>query len=373
MRAMNFDFSEDQKLLQKTARDYLAEHSPLQANRDVLESGKEWSPELWKGTAQMGWQGAAVPEEYGGAGFGYLELALIATEIGRSLAPIPFGPSVYLATEAILLAGTDTQKKKWLTALASGQAVGTLALAEGPGFPSPASLKTSFSGGKLSGKKIGVPAGSVATFAVVAAKSGAGVTLALADLSASGVTRTATESIDPTQSCAALAFVDAPAERLGDEGRGFELLEKVLDRAAVLLAFEQLGGAERAFEMTREFTLGRYAFGRPIASFQALKHRMADEYVALELAKSNCYWGAWALSTNDPELGLAAPSARVSASQAFDLTSVEMVQMHGGVGFTWEYDCHLFYRRAKHQSLVLGTAAYWREKLVQRLAAKQAA
>ena len=373
MRAMNFDFSEDQKLLQKTARDFLAEHSPLSVNRDVLESGKEWSPELWKGTAQMGWQGAAIPEEFGGAGFGYLELALIATEIGRSLAPIPFGPSVYLATEAILLAGTDTQKKKWLTALASGQAVGTLALAEGLGFPSPASLKTSFAGGKLSGKKIGVPAGSVATFAVVAAKSGAGVTLALVDLSASGVTRKPTESIDPTQSCAELSFKDAPAERLGDEGRGFELLEKVLDRAAVLLAFEQLGGAERAFEMTRDFTLGRYAFGRPIASFQALKHRMADEYVALELAKSNCYWGAWALSTGDAELALAAPAARVSASQAFDLTSVEMVQMHGGVGFTWEYDCHLFYRRAKHQSLVLGTAAHWREKLVQRLAAKSAA
>jgi alkylation response protein AidB-like acyl-CoA dehydrogenase len=320
----------------------------------------------------MGWQGAAIPEEFGGAGFGYLELALIATEIGRSLAPIPFGPSVYLATEAILLAGTDTQKKKWLTALASGQAVGTLALAEGLGFPSPASLKTSFAGGKLTGKKISVPAGAIATFAVVVAKSGAGVTLALVDLAARGDPHA--DRVDRPDTVLCRDRVQGRAGgAAGDEGRGFELLEKVLDRAAVLLAFEQLGGAERAFEMTRDFTLGRYAFGRPIASFQALKHRMADEYVALELAKSNCYWGAWALSTNDPELALAAPSARVSASQAFDLTSVEMVQMHGGVGFTWEYDCHLFYRRAKHQSLVLGTAAYWREKLVQRLAAKQAA
>src|SRR5262245_23544409 len=373
MRAMNFDFSEDQKLLQKTARDFLVEHAPLQVNRDVLESGKEWSPELWKGTAQMGWQGAAIPEEFGGAGFGYLELALIATEIGRSLAPIPFGPSVYLATEAILAAGTDTQKKKWLTALASGQAVGTLALAEGPGFPSPASLKTSFSGGKLTGKKIGVPCGNIATVAIVAAKSGSGVTLALVDLAAGGVTRTPTESIDPTQPVAELTFKDAPAEALGAEGKGWDLLEQVLDRAAVLLAWEQLGSAERSFELTRDFTMGRYAFGRPIASFQALKHRMADEYVAIELAKSNCYWGAWALSENDPELALAAPSARVSATQAFDLTSVEMVQIHGGVGFTWEYDCHLFYRRAKQQGLVIGTASNWREKLVQRLAAKAAA
>jgi hypothetical protein len=370
---MNFDFSEDQKLLQKTARDFLAEHSPLSVNRDVLESGKYWNPELWRATAQMGWQGAAIPEEYGGAGFGYLELSLIASEIGRSLAPIPFAQSVYLATEAILLAGQDAQKKQWLTPLASGQAVGTLALAEGTGFPSPASIKTTLSGGKLSGNKIAVSAGNVATFAVVAARTSSGVTLALVDLSGAGVTRKAVESIDPTQSLAELQFDGAPAERLGDEGRGYELLEKVLDRAAVLTAFEQVGAAERAFEMTRDFTMGRYAFGRPVASFQALKHRMADEYVALQLATSNCYWGAWALSESSAELGLAGPSARVAATQALDLASVEMVQMHGGVGFTWEYDCHLFYRRAKHLGLLLGGAAHWREKLVQRLVAKQAA
>ncbi len=370
---MNLDFSEDQKLLQKTARDFLTERSPLSADRDVLEKGTHWNAELWKAAAEMGWQGAAIPEEYGGAGFGYLELVLIAQEIGRALAPIPFGSSVYLATEAILLAGQDQQRKKRLPALANGTAVGTLALGEGPGFPSPASLKTTFAGGKLNGKKIGVPDGNVATFAVVAARSGAGVSLALVDLKGPGVTRTATESIDPTRASAEIAFKDTPAELLGDEGRGWELLEKVLDRAAVLQAFEQLGGAERAFEMTREFTMGRYAFGRPIASFQALKHRMADLYVSIELAKSNCYWGAWALSENNPELAIAACAARVSATEAFDLSAVEMVQMHGGVGFTWEYDCHLFYRRAKHQAVALGSPAHWREKLVQRLIAKQAA
>jgi alkylation response protein AidB-like acyl-CoA dehydrogenase len=370
---MNFDFSEDQKLLQKTARDFLTEHAPLSVNRDVLESGKDWNPELWKQTAEMGWQGAAIPEEFGGAGFGHLELSLIATEIGRSLAPIPFAPSVYLATEGILLAGNAAQKKKWLTALAAGGAVGTLAFAEGPGFPSAASLKASYSGGKVSGKKVGVPAANIATVAIVVTKSGAGLTLALVDLAAGGVTRTPSESIDPTQAVGELVFNNAAAEVLGAEGKGAELLETLLDRAAVLLAWEQLGGAERAFEMTRDFTMGRYAFGRPIASFQALKHRMADEYVAVELAKSNCYWGAWALSNNDPELALAAPSARVSATEAFDLTSVEMVQMHGGVGYTWEYDCHLFYRRAKQQGLVIGTASTWREKLVQRLVAKSAA
>ncbi len=370
---MNLDFSEDQKLLQKTARDFLAERAPLATDREVLEKGTHWNAELWKAAAEMGWQGAAIPEEYGGAGFGYLELVLIAQEIGRALAPIPFGSSVYLATEAILLAGNDQQRKKWLPALANGSAVGTLALGEGPGFPSQASLKATFAGGKITGKKIGVPDGNVATFAVVAARSGSGISLALVDLKGPGITRSATESIDPTRASAEIAVKDAPAELLGDDGRGWELLERVLDRAAVLQAFEQLGGAERAFEMTRDFTMGRYAFGRPIASFQALKHRMADLYVAIELAKSNCYWGVWALSENNPELALAAPSARVSATVAFDTAAVEMVQMHGGVGFTWEYDCHLFYRRAKHQAVVLGSPAHWREKLVQRLIAKRAA
>jgi alkylation response protein AidB-like acyl-CoA dehydrogenase len=370
---MNLDFSEDQKLLQKTARDFLAERSPLQVDRDVLEKGTHWNAELWKAAAEMGWQGAVIPEEYGGAGFGYLELVLIAQELGRALAPIPFGSSVYLATEAILLAGSDTQRKKWLSALANGSAVGTLAFAEAPGFPSQASLKTTLAGGKLSGTKIAVPDGNVATFAVVAARSNAGVSLALVDLAGPGVTRKATESIDPTRASAQISFKDAPAELLGDEGRGWELLERVLDRAAVIQAFEQLGGAERAFEITRDFTMGRYAFGRPIASFQALKHRMADLYVLIELAKSNCYWAAWALSEDNPELAIAAPAARVSATEAFDTNAVEMVQMHGGVGFTWEYDCHLFYRRAKHQAVALGSPTHWREKLIQRLIAKQAA
>jgi acyl-CoA dehydrogenase len=369
---MNFDFSEDQKLLQKTARDFLAERAPLQVDRDVLEKGTHWNAELWKAAAEMGWQGAAIPEEYGGAGFGYLELALIAQEVGRALAPIPFGPSAYVATEAILLAGNDTQKKKYLTALANGSAVGTFALAEAPGFPSPNSIKATLSGGKVSGKKIAVADGNVATFALVAARSGSGVSLALVDLAGPGVKRTAVESIDPTRGAADIEFSGAPAELLGDDGRGYELLEKVLDRAAVLQAFEQLGGAERAFEITREFTMGRYAFGRPIASFQALKHRMADIYVAIQLATSNCFWGAWALSNDDPELALAAPAARVSATQAFEKAAVEMVQMHGGVGFTWEYDCHLFYRRSKHLAVALGSPAHWREKLVQRLAAKAA-
>ena len=370
---MNFDFSEEQKLLQKTVRDYLEEHAPLQVNRDVLESDTvTHDAGLWAGAAEMGWLGAAAPEELGGAGFGYLELALIAEELGRALAPIPFGSSVYLATEALLLAGKTEQREKYVPGLVSGERIGTLALAEAPGPFDPARTACRLEGGKLSGSKIAVPDGAAATLAVVLAKSGASLSLALVDLDGPGVERRASRSIDPTRVPAELHFSDAPAELLGGLGEGAALVERLLDRAAVLTAFEQVGGAERAFEMTRDQIMGRYAFGRPIASFQAIKHRMADQYAALELARSNAYYGAWALENDAEELGTAACSARVSASIAGELVSQEMVQFYGGVGYTWEYDCHLFYRRAKHLSVVLGTAADWREKLIQRLLAQQA-
>ena len=370
---MNFDFSEDQRLLQKAARDFLEDRSPLQTNRNVLESGSHFDPELWKGVAEMGWLGAVIPEEYGGAGFGHLELVLIAEEIGRALAPVPFGSSVYLATEALLLGGSPEQQKSYLPRLASGDLIGTLAMSDGLGDTSPESLTTRIEGDRLNGTKIAVPDGNAANLAVVVALGAHGPLLALADLNGTGIERTAVESIDPTRSCATITFRDTPVERLGEVGQGWSLLQRVLDRAAVLLSFEQIGGAERAFEITREYTMGRYAFGRPVASFQSLKHRMADLYAAIELGRSNGYYGAWALSEDADELGVAACSARVSATDAFELASQEMLQMHGGVGFTWEYDCHMFYRRSKHNAVVLGSPSHWRERLIQRLVAKRTA
>jgi alkylation response protein AidB-like acyl-CoA dehydrogenase len=370
---MNFDFSEDQRLLQKAARDFLEDRSPLPVNRKVLESGSHFDPELWKGVAEMGWLGAVVPEEYGGAGFGHLELVLIAEEIGRALAPVPFGSSVYLATEALLLAGTPEQRKSYLPRLAGGDLIGTLALADSLGDPAPNSIQTRLEGTRLNGTKVAVPDGNAAGLAVVVAQDDNGPLLALTDLNGTGVERTAVDSIDPTRSCANITFRDAPAERLGEAGQGWALLETLLDRAAVLLAFEQVGAADRAFEITREYTMGRYAFGRPVGSFQSLKHRMADIYAALELARSNSYYGAWALSEESDELGLAACSARVSATEAFELSSREMIQMHGGVGFTWEYDCHMFYRRSKQQAVTLGSPSHWRERLIQLLVARPTA
>jgi len=366
---MNFDFSEEQKLLQHTARDYLAEHAPLSVCREILESDQPYSRDLWKGAGELGWLGTAIPEEYGGAGFGYLELAVIAEEVGRALAPIPFSSSVYLATEAILKAGSDAQKKRDLSALASGSAIGSFALSERAGQNSTAGITASFDGAKLRGTKVPVADGDIADFAIVVAKSAKGLSLVRVDLHGPGVTREAVRSLDPSRSLAKLVFEDAPGELVGRDGEGEALASHLLDRAAVLMAFEQLGGAARAFEITKEFMMGRYAFGRPIASFQALKHRMADLWCEIELARSNSYYGIWALSNEDAELGVAACLSRVSANQAFDLAAQEMVQLHGGVGYTWEYDCHLFYRRAKLLAVALGNTPSWRERLITRLEA----
>ncbi len=364
---MNFDFSEDQKLLQQTTRDFLAEQSALSVCREVLESDQPYSQSLWKLAAEMGFQGTVIPEEYGGAGFGYLELAVVAEELGRALSPIPFSSSVYLATEAILAAGTDDQKQTYLPKLASGAWIGTLALVEKPGQNGTEGIEASFEGGKLSGTKIPVPDGEVANFAVVAAQGEGGISLVLVDLEGDGVVRSSVGSFDPSRSMAKIEFDGAPATLLGTAGGGADLASSILDRAAVLVGFEQLGGSERAFEITKDFMLGRYAFGRPIASFQALKHRLADLWCEIQLTRSNCYYGIWALSNDDDELGVAACISRIAASKAFDLAAVEMVQLHGGVGYTWEYDCHLFYRRSKLLSVLLGNPASWKDKLITRL------
>jgi len=368
---MNLEFSEDQKFVQQAARDYLERHSGLDVCRAVLESDRPYDAELWKGVAEMGWLGTAVPEPYGGAGLGYLELVLIAHEVGRALAPIPFSSSVYLATEALLLFGSDAQKDRELPRLCSGERIGTLALFEGLGDLEPGEAAVELSGGRLRGTKLPVLDGDVAGLAVVLARDGASHSLVLVDLEGPGVARRPLASFDPSRSQAELRFDGAPAEVLGQAGQGVAQAERLLDRAAVLMGFEQVGGAERALQATKDFTMGRYAFGRPVASFQVLKHRMADVYARNQIALSHGYYAAWALSHDNAELSVAAASLRVAASDALTLAAEEMLQMHGGVGFTWEYDCHLFYRRAKLLALALGSPNQWRDKLIRRLEARE--
>jgi alkylation response protein AidB-like acyl-CoA dehydrogenase len=298
--------------------------------------------------------------------------------MGRAIAPVPFSSTVYLAAEALLIAGSDAQKQKWLPKIAAGEAIGTLALFEGKGNPSAKAIKLQASGGTLTGVKKPVLDGAIADFAVVAARTGSSgrdsdISLFLVDLKAGGVEAKALTNVDPTRGQAELTFKNAKAEPLGAAGDGWSILSQVLDRAAVLLAFEQVGGSDRALEMGRDYALDRIAFGRPIGSFQAVKHILADMYVSATLARSNCYYGAWALSTNASELPEAAAAARISATQAFQHCSKNNIQVHGGMGFTWEFDCHMYYRRANATALTLGSLSYWEDQLIDRMRKKNAA
>jgi alkylation response protein AidB-like acyl-CoA dehydrogenase len=363
---MNFEFSEDQNLLREQAQGFLRDNCGYDVVRKVLEGDEPFDRSLWTKVAEMGWLATVIPEEYGGLGLSYYELAVIAEELGRAVAPIPFSSSVYLATEAILLAGSAAQKEAWLPKLATGEVIGTLALAESPGRVSPASLATTGSGGALNGTKLPVPDGDIADFAVVVARSdaGDGAALHIVDLGADGVTRSAVATLDPSRSHAQLSFDGAAAEALGADGAGWANTQRLLDRAAVLFAWEQVGGAEAALEMAKEYAMGRYAFGRPIASYQAIKHKLANAYIKNTLAKSNCYFGAWALSTDAAELPTAAATARVAATQAYYWASKENIQTHGGMGFTWEFDCQFHYRRAKLLSVAIGSEGQWQDKLI---------
>jgi acyl-CoA dehydrogenase len=374
---MNFDFSDDQKLLKEQVRKFLADKCPMKVVRRVLDGKEAHAEEVWKGLVELGVPATTIPEEFGGLGLGALELCVIAEEIGRAAAPVPFDTSVVLATEAIKLAGSDAQKKKYLPLLASGQAVGTIAVSEGPQPPRPRNIRTTFGNGRLNGKKVPVADGELATFAIVLANTGGqgdrAVSLVIADLKQSPAMKKPVETIDPARKHAEITFNAAAAELLGAEGEGWRLLERLYDTAAIYFAFAQVGGAEAAMWMARDYALQRQAFGRAIGSYQAIKHKLADCYVKLELARSNAYYGAMMLADGGADLPLAAAAARIAATDAYDFASKENIQTHGGIGFTWEADTQFHLRRAKLMALSIGGPMAWKDKLVTRLEQKNAA
>jgi alkylation response protein AidB-like acyl-CoA dehydrogenase len=371
---MDFDFSDDQKFLKGEARRFLEARCPVSVVRAVLDDpAKSHDAALWKDVAAQGWMGTAIPEAYGGLGLGGIELCGIAEELGRSLAPIPFASTVYFVAESLKLAGSEAQKSRWLPKIAAGEVIGCFATVERPGALTDAQAQARVEGGRLTGVKIPVTDGDIADLAVVLARENGQTGLYLVELTGAGVERETLKSLDPTRGVARLTFSSAPAERLGDAGEGLSLAETVMNRAAVLLAFEQVGGADRALEMAKSYALERYAFGRQIGSYQAIKHKLADIYIKNELARSNAYYGAWALDGGTAELPVAAAAARVAACDAFWFASKENIQTHGGMGFTWDVDCHLFYRRAQQLGLVAGGAKAWKERLVSQLERRNAA
>jgi acyl-CoA dehydrogenase len=362
---MNLEFSTEQLFIREQAGKFLSQECPPQAVRSVMETDAAFDRELWQKIVDLGWTAMAIPEAYGGLGLGYLELCVIAEELGRSLAPVPFSSSVYLATEALKSWGSEEQKQHYLHKLAAGELIGTLATSEGLGGPA---VAVQVSEGMVSGCKLPVPDGDIADFALLTALNSDGsIGLYLADLKAKGITRETLNSMDPSRSQARISFDRVPVQVLGEEAAGAAQLSDLLDRAAILFAFEQIGGCHASLDMGMAYTRERYAFGRAIASFQAIKHKFADMYVALELARSNAYYAASALSHDMPDLPLAAATARVSASDAYYLITKENIQVHGGMGFTWEFDCHLYYRRAQLLSSLLGSQSQWKELVATRL------
>ena len=369
---MNFDFPDEMKELREQAKKFLTDRCPTSVPRGILDGTDPFHRGLWREMSDLGWVGAAIPEEYGGAGLGHLAVCVLAEEIGYAIAPVPFSSSVYLASEAIALFGSNDQKERYLPKLATGEAIGSFAFAERPGATDARRLGITLADGRLTGTKSPVADGDVADIAVVVSRaSGQAPTLHVVDLQGAGIVRSRVDTLDPTRSHARITFAAAPADTLaGSEGD--DAVRHLLDRAAIMMAFEQVGGAQAALDMGVAYAKDRYAFGRPIGSFQAIKHKLADVYVAVQLARSNAYYGAWALHTDAAELPLAAALCRVAATEAGWQASKENIQTHGGMGFTWQFDCHMYYRRAKLLGLALGSAREWNLRLVDELKTRNA-
>jgi acyl-CoA dehydrogenase len=364
---MNLDFSDDQKFLQSEARKFLEKEGAINRSRKVLEDKENTDIELWNKIVELGWTGIRIPEAYGGLGLGHLELCVLAEELGRFLAPVPFSSSVYLFTEAIIKYADEDVKKEILPKLISGDIVGTLAVTEDLFAPTNSNINTFTDNKKITGKKIAVPDAEIATHSIVVSKSTSGICLSLVDHSSDTVVINHQDTIDESRGHFVVDYNNSPAVVIGDESHGWDSYENLLNQAAVLFSFEQIGGSQASLDMATNYAKERYAFGRQIGSFQAIKHKLADMYVAITLAKSNSYYAAWALSTESSDLPVASATARVSSTKAYQLCSKENIQTHGGNGFTWEYDCHLYYKRSKLLSVNIGSLPNWKEKLVSSL------
>jgi acyl-CoA dehydrogenase len=359
---MNLAFSQEQVFIQQQAADFLRDQCDITAVRAILDSSDIFHRPLWQQIIDLGWTAMTIPENYGGLGLGYLELCVIAQELGTALAPVPFLSSIVLATDSIRLSNDEILKKQWLPKLASGDVIATLALLDCTEQP------CRVSDGKISGRKLPVMDGNIADIAIVSARDdNHQQQLYLVDTAQQAVTVNELASMDPSKNIADMSFDQASASVITYANSTESIIDQLLDTAAIVCAFEQIGGAEKAMQTGIAYTKNRYAFGRQVASFQAIKHIFADMFVALELAKSNAYYGAWALSSSAAELPLAAATARVSASEAFYSISKENIEVHGGMGFTWEFDCHLYYRRAQFLAATIGTMPQWQEKLVNAL------
>ncbi len=378
-RRIQFAFTDEQEQFREAIRRFLQEKSPSTEVRRLMDTTEGYDPEIWRQLSeQLALPGVHIPEQYGGAGFGMVELCIVTEEMGRVLLCAPYFSTAVLATNAILNAGTEAQQSSLLPDLASGARLAALAVTEPSGQWEPQSMElvatSSAEGYTLDGAKSYVVDGHVADLLVVAGRV-AGTAgrddhndLALFTVSAdtAGVTRSLLPSMDPTRKLARIDFDGVQAQRLGNGEDGATALDRTLDQAAIALANEMVGGAQALFDSAVEYAKLRVQFGRTIGSFQAIKHKCADLLLELELAKSAAYYAAQAAATDDPEWPALACLAKASASETYLHIAAETIQIHGGIGFTWENDTHLWFKRAKSSEVFLGQPDYHRELLVQR-------
>ena len=369
---MNFAHTEEQEELRNAVRRFCEEKSPSSEVRRLMETTEGYDPAVWSQMAnQLGLQGMAIPEEYGGAGFGFTELGIALEEMGRVLLCAPFFSSAVLATQALLTTDDEEAKKELLPGIAAGETIATLAFTEDTGRwdVDGISMEATKSGDgwTLSGAKMFVLDGHTASLLLVAAKAAGGVSLFAVDGDASGLTRTPLTTMDQTRKQARVEFDSTPARLVGGEGAFAAALPKVLDLAAIALASEQVGGAQKCLETSVDYAKTRIQFGRPIGSFQAIKHKCADMLLEVESAKSAAYYGAWSVDDGSDEVPVVASLAKSYCSEAYFHAAAENIQIHGGIGFTWEHDAHLYFKRAKSSELLFGDPSYHRELLAQRI------
>ncbi len=369
---MNFAFSEEQEELRKVVRDFLNAKSSEATVRELMETDSGYDAAVWSQMGeQMGLQGLIIPEEFGGSGYSYVELIVVLEEMGRRLLCAPYFATVALAANTLLHSGDDAAKAEYLPGIASGETIATLAFTEANGRwdESGITLEASGSGSDytLTGEKMYVLDGTIANLILVAAKTAGGVSLFAVQGDASGLTREGLSTMDQTRKQARLTFDATPAKLIGTEGGGWAVLSQVLDLAAVALAAEQVGGAQECLEMAVQYAKDRVQFGRPIGSFQAIKHKCADMLLEVESAKSAAYYAGWCASELNDELPSVASLAKSYCSEAYFHTTAENIQIHGGIGFTWEHPAHLYFKRAKSSELFLGDPTYHRELLAQRI------
>jgi len=361
-------FTPEQEELRSSSRRFFEERFTPERVRELMETREGFDPDTWQRMCDLGWSGIAISEQDGGLGFGFVELGVLLEEMGRRLVASPFLSSVVLGANAIALAGTPGQRQALLPSIADGTSRATLAFTgpSGRWGADGIDVRTS-DGSRLDGMASFVLDGASATLLVVAARTPDGVGLFLVDPDTAGVTRTAMHTLDATRKQAQIAFEGAEAERLGEGGDASDALQRTLDLGAIALACESVGGTQWCLDASSRFANERYQFGRPIGAFQAIKHRCADMLMHLETARSTAYYAAWAAAADDPELPQIANMAKAACSDTFFEAAADTIQIHGGIGFTWEHDAHLYLRRAKTNEIYLGDAEYHRAQLANRL------